>query len=77
MANHPTNEPTTSDELMTQTDRLLVAITAEVERHRAALDADEFLSVVELMIKLNAGGIPCLVEMDRRTRKDLTESRPR
>ncbi len=61
---------------MTRTDRILAALTCEVEKHRASLDADGQLLKLVVTVKLNDGGHPRAVWVERESFTDLTE-RPR
>lgn len=58
--------------MVTRTDSIQETITAELERHRKAIDADETTTLLTISVRLNDGGWPTLVEMERRSRKELT-----
>ena len=60
---------------MTRTDRLLAVIQAELERQRPSLDADDCVQKVIVTVKMNDGGYPRVVFMDRESMVDLTSFR--
>ena len=60
---------------MSRTDRILQAISSAVERRRASFDADDTVQALTVTVKLNEGGWPKLVEIERREREDLTASK--
>jgi hypothetical protein len=62
---------------MTRTDRILAAISAALERRRASLDADEATQSLMITVKLNDGGFPKLIEVERHEKDDLTAIRAR
>ena len=57
---------------MTRTDRIIAALTAELEKHRPSIDADDGLQAVGLLVKCNDGGYPRYIEVERKTATDLT-----
>ena len=60
---------------MTRTDLILVAMTREIERRRAALDADDGVQKVLLTLKLNDAGVPRYVTLNTESMHDLTTDR--
>ena len=60
---------------MTRTDRLLAVIQAELERQRPSLDAVDCVQKVIVTVKMNDGGYPRVVFMDRESMVDLTSFR--
>ena len=58
---------------MTRTQRIIAAIDAEIMRHQAELDADDQLRRITITLKLNQGGFPRAVWLDREQFTDLQE----
>ncbi len=58
--------------MTSRTDRILAAQTCEVEKHRPSLDADSQLLKLVVTIKLNDGGHPRAVWIERESFTDLT-----
>jgi len=59
---------------MSRTDRILAALSCEVEKHRLSLDADSQLQKLVVTIKLNDGGFPRAVWVERESYTDLAEA---
>ncbi len=58
--------------MTSRTDRILAALTCEVEKHRPSLDADSQLLKLVVTIKLNEAGWPRAVWIERESFTDLT-----
>ena len=57
---------------MTRTQRILAALNTEIAKHQPSIDADESLQKLTITIKINDGGYPRAVWIERESMVDLT-----
>ena len=59
----------------TRTDRLKAAIMRELDAFGPQIDADEGLSLLIISVKVNNGGYPRRIEIDRKSGRDFSDER--
>lgn len=57
---------------MTRTERIRLVLNAELDRQQGAIDGDDCLREITMTIKVNDGGVPRLVALQRSSQRDLT-----
>lgn len=59
---------------VTRTQRILAVLHDELSRHQESIDADDLLAKLTIVVKLNDGGYPRAVWIDRESMSDLTKA---